>query len=423
METLSASVALPPSRRLGALEHFFWLADQNRPTHFAMVAEIAGVTSLDQWRRAIDTVRDMHSILRSSIEVNADGLPFFQPLQKPVNALRIVEEADWRWELEVTRELQSSFARSTAPLVRFVLERRESMATLIVVAHHAVADGMSVVYLIREILDALTKQPVRRATLSEPLETRLGDRLASLPKDYSVDSERIPQRKQVNLRPVDGPPPKVQTHALGRTFLAQLIRRAHGERVTIHAVLGAAFSLASRNMEGASDAMPIQLFSPVSMRPEFVRDGEAIGVFLAAVITSLKSGDSTFWRLAREFTEILREERAPERLLRSVGGLEAAIASNPPAFAIADLMTNSFNWDILLSNLGDLSIPTNYGALTLRAIWGPSVSLGLDREQAIGVATLGNILRLVHTSYKPLEGLLDEAVRILTDALVESSAD
>ena len=44
------------SRPLGALEKLFWLADQNRPTHFAIAAEVDGSTRIEQWHDALDRV-------------------------------------------------------------------------------------------------------------------------------------------------------------------------------------------------------------------------------------------------------------------------------------------------------------------------------------------------------------------------------
>ena len=38
-------------RPLGALEKLFWLADQNRPVHFAIAAEVEGPRGLTSGRR------------------------------------------------------------------------------------------------------------------------------------------------------------------------------------------------------------------------------------------------------------------------------------------------------------------------------------------------------------------------------------
>jgi hypothetical protein len=47
----------PAIQRLGALEHLFWLYDQNSSVHFAVTALICGRTSPRDWRRALDRSR------------------------------------------------------------------------------------------------------------------------------------------------------------------------------------------------------------------------------------------------------------------------------------------------------------------------------------------------------------------------------
>ena len=61
---------------------------------------------------------------------------------------------------------------------------------------------------------------------------------------------------------------------------------------------------------------------------------------------------------------------------------------------------------------------SEYGrSLVLDAVWGPAISVGLAGEQVIGAATFNDRLRLVHTSYAPIAGLLDQMAAELSDAL------
>ena len=50
------------------------------------------------------------------------------------------------------------------------------------------------------------------------------------------------------------------------------------------------------------------------------------------------------------------------------------------------------------------------------ASWGPAVALGLVGEQVIGAATFNDRLHLVHTSYAPVTGLLDQMKAELSGA-------
>src|SRR5258708_37987647 len=48
--TLNQAPATAIPRPLGATEKLFWRADQDRPTHFAIAAEVGGSTRIEQWR-------------------------------------------------------------------------------------------------------------------------------------------------------------------------------------------------------------------------------------------------------------------------------------------------------------------------------------------------------------------------------------
>jgi hypothetical protein len=73
--------------------------------------------------------------------------------------------------------------------------------------------------------------------------------------------------------------------------------------------------------------------------------------------------------------------------------------------------------DVLVSNLGVIPFETDFGSLTLEGLWGPSVLMGSEGEQAIGVATLHGAIHLLHTSFAPLPSLLETAERTLPEAL------
>jgi predicted nucleic acid-binding protein len=57
-----------------------------------------------------------------------------------------------RWELELDREMVVPFTPKQASLIRSVLIHKPQSAVLIMIAHHAIADGMALVILIRDLL-------------------------------------------------------------------------------------------------------------------------------------------------------------------------------------------------------------------------------------------------------------------------------
>jgi hypothetical protein len=136
-------------RSLGSLEHLFWLLDQNRFAHFAVTALISGETSPRDWRRALDRLQKRHPILSVCIGGEPGSVPSFRRADAAPIPLRIVEdEPDLRWEAEVETELATPFDPRQAPLIRAVLIHGARDAAFMLVAHHSIADGLSLAYAI-----------------------------------------------------------------------------------------------------------------------------------------------------------------------------------------------------------------------------------------------------------------------------------
>ena len=69
--------------------------------------------------------------------------------------------------------------------------------------------------------------------------------------------------------------------------------------------------------------------------------------------------------------------------------------------------------ELLLTNLGKLSVQYDFRSLKLKALWGPSALTGFDRGQTVGVTTTNDSLCLLHTSFTPIPSLLPRAAQIL----------
>ena len=125
------------NRSLGALEHMFWLMDQNRPVHFAVTALISGETSPRDWRRALDRLQERHPMMSAYIDGEPGSIPsFHQADAKPIPLRVVADEPELRWAAEVGEELARPFKPSQAPLIRAVLIQGARDAAFMLVAHH-----------------------------------------------------------------------------------------------------------------------------------------------------------------------------------------------------------------------------------------------------------------------------------------------
>src|SRR6476660_3798457 len=150
-------------RPLGALEHLFWLYDQNRSAHFAVTALISCRASPRDWRRALDRLQERHPLMSVSIQGEPGSVPVFQRGHLAPIPLRIVEdEPERRWQVEVGEELATPFKPSEAPPIRAVLiQGARDDAAFTLVAHYSIADGLSLAYALRDTLDAIAGRSLR----------------------------------------------------------------------------------------------------------------------------------------------------------------------------------------------------------------------------------------------------------------------
>src|SRR5260221_12061314 len=168
-EKISAGVQRP----LGALEKLFWLADQNRPTHFAIAAEVGGSTRVEQWQGALDRVCRQSALIWSRIVPDERGAPVFMSVPYGSIPLRVVENAMSEWTAHVAAQLDQPFDASRAPLLRVTLLYGADRSIIILCVHHSVADALALSFLMRDVLRAFAGEPVRLSAETACIEHRV----------------------------------------------------------------------------------------------------------------------------------------------------------------------------------------------------------------------------------------------------------
>jgi len=163
-------------RPLGSFEEFFWLIDQNRPVHFALAAQVRGPTTVGRWRGALDLVQRRHPFFSVCIEKNGNSHPHFRLETAASIPLRVLQGDNvvQRWESELELELSIPFNARQAPLVRAVLLHEADQAVCILVAHHSIADGLSIAFAIRDLLQALSGSSIHLLPVIPAHEEVLG---------------------------------------------------------------------------------------------------------------------------------------------------------------------------------------------------------------------------------------------------------
>jgi NRPS condensation-like uncharacterized protein len=405
----------PSIRKLGATEQLFWLIDRNRPIHFTLVAQIDRVFAPQAWDAALSAVQQRHPLLSARILTSADAAPAFHHDANARIPLRLVDDAHGSlWQSEVRREMAMPVDGTSAPLVRATVLQGDGHSTIVLTAHHALLDGMGGAYVMEDLLRALSGSVLEHLPLVQSLESLLGTQMQTA----TTSAEMTPAPEPKAFRAALGAHPEVATLALDAHLTQTVVERSRKERTTVHGAVAAAVHEAGRRLSPVWCARPIRTVTPIDLRKTVDGVGKANGIYIAQTITiDDRERGAPFWHAAREIKALIAPAQMHESVARETRSLDAFMASNPSVDDAAGFLSHMLAFDVLLSNLGSEPIISIYEDFALKALWGPFVSSGFADDQVIGVCTLGGVLRLAHTSYDAMPGLLEEVCAILSEAV------
>jgi NRPS condensation-like uncharacterized protein len=412
MQLPKAMDASAAGRQLGSLEHLLWLQDQHRSVHFALTALISGRTTPSDLRTALDRVQGRHPLL--SVRITKEATPKFVKITNAPIPLRVVEgNPGLDWQREVAEELANPFDPNRAPLLRAVLIYAPQNAALILVAHHSIADGLSIAYVIRDLL--LTLNGIRLDPLPLPPSQ---DTLIS--KNFPSTGEPIEERAPVGspaiYLPQEDAKPTVRGLQLSSELTSALRTRARKEGTSVHGALCAALVIFHRAQSVTEPQTPVRIMSPIETRTTLDL-GSNCGLFVATVISSFDQNDVGFWHLARKVKDDVGKAKRPESMAAAVSALQKNVPDRPDVAAVAQLFSVGFAHEGIVTNLGALPFESRIGELELTAFFGPAASTHIQGANTIGVATIDGGICLTHTGHGAEEGLLEAMRQTLEDAL------
>jgi Condensation domain len=392
-------------RPLGAFEELFCLFDQHFPTNGALAAQITGYTTVQQWHGALDAVQQRHPLLSVCIDTTFNRVPHFRRVANQCIPLRVVTSPFARWQRAIAEEINEPFTPDQAPLFRAVLLHQETHCTFILSSHHAVCDGSSRIFLLRDTLLALSGHALEPLRLAPSREVLFGaqQRTSAEPGPPSFAAQRplLPKVEGVRLSPE-------QTTVLQR--------RAREEGVTIHAAISAALTIAGRMIDKNWRHNPLRIMSPAEIRDILGLRDQCMVSFGGGEISIAPSSAMTFWQLARFAKDGLSAVKSRENISRMIDLQSTAVSSNLTFEQTSELKRNAFNAQVMFSNLGSLPFDSTFGPLKLETLWAPVALRGIEGEQTLGAVTVNGSLHLTHTSPAPVPGLLAGVEEVLRKA-------
>jgi NRPS condensation-like uncharacterized protein len=392
--------------------------DQNRPIHFGVVCQVSGRTEVGEWRNALAAAQARHPMLSVRIDPDPVGkTTHFVRDQNECIPLRVVESTDAaNWQQELASEMSHPFEWRRAPLVRAVLLHQTNRTHMILMAHHAVADGLSLGYATRDILLAMAGEPLTPLPTQRPYEDLLAADTPGAapvpgksPKPANVEASRA-----AKYRPLDGSPPFVESYTFDAENTQAIVKRSREEQTTVHGALCAAFLLAGRKLLADWVEQPVRCVSPVNLRKFCPGVADDVGLFIGRGVSVHSPGEeASLWPVARSVKEQLRQFESLDFTTWMASKWRKMANQQPDTNTVAAFYAQAMPHELLITNLGRLAVGSQFGSLKVEAFWGPALTMGFDGEQSVGVSTLDGRLACLHVSYRPIEGLLPTAASLL----------
>ena len=400
-------------RPLGALERLYYRLAQHHTMQHCTAIELNHQPTVAQLERALDELQRRHPLLSTHIEEQSElGPSYCQTLSKPAHILltTISLSINQSWQTIAEREFTLPFDRNVAPMMRLtqVLPSDQTISCILLITlDHMIADGMSVTYIIRDLIRALNGQQLdplpfplsqeERIQLSRSIVRHGGDVARNATIETTAESSE-------RFEPAA---PRIENIALSIESTSRLKMRCREEKTTVHAAIlaAAAIVLTPTAPDGS-----IRALTPINIR-NFVEAEQGCMNCLIFKLSELQVGsDLDIWDLARTAKADIETVSNLEGMYEVSRSVEAAFPPNATNIN-AEMMMRDLSYTVASSNLGVFEY-TDGDDIRATAIWPPAAIFQVPGETYITVLTHDGVLRLTSTSYAPVPFFLQKVSRL-----------
>jgi len=384
----------------------------------AVAARLYGNVSEKDLARALEQVRLMHPLVGAKVVLTAPEEAWFSTDNVPETRLRIVERiSDNQWFKEIQKEQMMPFEPEQGPLIRFVLVHSPGVSELIVFSAHIICDGTAVANLIRDILECYASPEKDVQVIPPPVMSDFipeeGLSLAGIIKTAFIGNfNRKWRKRSYSFSQED----MNALHAaywekyrcnlvllqLEKEETRKLVERCRAKGVTVVSAMSAAFIAAHDEVSGPFTKNQASVAIPFDLRRRLGVDcDDVFCLFVGGIQLPFSYGPTrSFWENAREIHRVMEKRvknldtsgqvrdmaRFDPTLLDAMGNfalwgyyLPGAMHRTPTlssfardtknvAYNLAEKFRTGFTGTVM-TNLGRLDYPENYGDLILDRIF------------------------------------------------------
>ncbi|MCV7228690.1 FAD-dependent monooxygenase [Mycolicibacterium komossense] len=434
--------ALP--RRLSALESWHWAADRIAPLHVCARVSLDGRIDTDAIQAALNALVRQHPQLRAGIRRAGTGWVFVPTAARSI-PLRLVDSGSWLDEID--RELDDGFD-ADGPLLRATLIKVGADShELVLTSTYAVADGITMVTLCRQLLALAYDgrpdewRPETPAPLAPEQLMPKGFRgargklraLGRMVADATGGRGGPPLRRLPSEQAVA--PTERRTRLVHRTIGADLSRDLLAEcdarGIKPEAAIATALAEAAAiDSECARATFAVSVSVPFRSHLARPPAADTTGSYQAMVAVPVACGPGlSLWESALAFDSRLRTGVEQRHHLANLGLLGVmAAATRPFTNQVVTMFDDRGPGNLCVSLVDTCDFPARFGAVTasgVQVVSGMSISGYVMLYGTVGRDGLALNLGFVDGIISPARAgtLLENTAGALVDALDSAARD
>jgi len=400
------------SKLMGGVEKLFLVLNRIAPKTFALSAEFSSILAVDQLQLFAGVIQKRHPNLCAKVIIDGNQNYSFSYGERTPLEVQVIEDPDpQRWKRLVELEIAKPFNLSDGPLFRIFMLPGDANTRIVLLAHHIIGDGFSMVNILADLVKFLNGDLLEDLGIPMSMDQNLGieDR-----KSAPTDQKDVKHFQQEYLNPDDGKV-YIDTLKLDRQTSAAIVEASRMNGLTVNGLLNAALAMAIAECGYSRTNRVISLRTPASVRKALSSEKD-FALNIITRLTELKIDTvPDLWELGRKVNEDLKNIGSKEETMEYVNQFRHLLFQPMEFEWFVNVISSTGGIDLMLSNLGRIDLGDKEGEVKISSLWGPMVLAGDGSEQTVGALSLGGEIYLTHTSMQPIGGLLHKACEILLD--------
>jgi hypothetical protein len=242
----------------------------------------------------------------------------------------------------VETQLALPFEPDDRPLLRVSLVQGEEISELILAVHHSIGDGVSAMYLVRDLLESMEGYTLDELPPRAAAEDFVGSAQAA------PMNQHPPATSSNGLARIDRPQrASLEVFRIGTSELDRILPHCRLENTTFQGALLAALLLSLPGQES------LQCLAPINVRRLLPNVTEDFGLYISSGMATLDRNTAPdFWSLARSARQQVMLALDAQMLNAKASAMASVVAGKPSPQTTYERVWRSIRYNAVLTNLG-----------------------------------------------------------------------